>query len=99
MSYRSSFYSIAGIYTIELGGFDDTLKDADAGRYGRIVVRKSGKTELVIGGDDNGLEVRLLVHQGLQCGFRQEVVSIDPEECTFVSLGGVDKSLVVVPDI
>ena len=31
-------------------GFDDTLKDAPAGRYGKIVVRKSGKTELIIGG-------------------------------------------------
>jgi len=90
---------VGGSLTSSPQGFDDTLKDAAAGRYGRIVVRKSGKTELVIGGDDNGLEVRLLVHQGLQCGFRQEAASIDPEECTFVSLGGVDKSLVVVPDI
>ena len=35
-------------------GYDDTLKDAAAGRYGRIEVRKSGKTELVIGGGDDG---------------------------------------------
>ena len=90
---------VGGSLTSSPQGYDDTLKDAAAGRYGRIVVRKSGKTELVIGGNDNGPEVRLLVHQGLQCGFRQEAVSIDPEECTFVSLGGVDNSLVVVPDI
>ena len=112
-------------------GYDDTLKDAAAGRYGRIVVRKSGKTELIIGGGDDGHEVRkvdtilavlssrvspsrhsllvsvafslskvrLLVHEGLQCGFRQEAVCIDPDSATFVSLGSVDKSLVVTPDI
>ena len=40
-------------------GYDDTLKDVAAGRYGRIVVRKSGKTELIIGGGDDGTpEVR-----------------------------------------
>jgi hypothetical protein len=114
-------------------GYDDTLKDAPAGRYGRIVVRKSGKTELIIGGGGDGREVRkvprfyvlssrfpssrrftirfscffdislskvrLLVHEGLQCGFRQEAVCIDPDSATFVSLGSVDKSLVVTPDI
>ncbi|KAL7465557.1 hypothetical protein ACHAXS_005879 [Conticribra weissflogii] len=32
-------------------GYDDTLKDIPPGRYGRIVVRKSGKTELIVGGD------------------------------------------------
>jgi len=81
-------------------GYDDTLKDAASGRYGRIVVRKSGKTELIIGGGEgNGPEVRLLVHEGLQCGFRQEAVCIDPDEATFVALGDVDKSLIVTPDI
>lgn len=80
-------------------GYDDTLKDAAAGRYGRIVVRRSGRTELVIGGGEDGPEVRLLVHEGLQCGFRQEAVCIDPDESTFVGMGRVDKSLIVTPDI
>jgi len=80
-------------------GYDDTLKDAAAGRYGRIVVRSSGRTELVIGGGEYGPEVRLLVHEGLQCGFRQEAVCIDPDEATFVGMGRVDKSLIVTPDI
>ena len=80
-------------------GYDDTLKDTSAGRYGRIVVHRSGKTELVIGGDENGPEVRLLIHEGLQCGFRQEAVSIDHDNEAFVSLGGVKKSLVVTPNI
>ena len=44
-------------------------------------------------------KVRLLVHEGLQCAFRQEAVCIDPDGATFVSLGSVDKSLVVTPDI
>lgn len=81
-------------------GYDDTLKDIPPGRYGRIVVRKSGRTELIVGGGDSGEpEVRMLVHEGLQCGFRQEAVSIDPDESTFVTLGNVNKSIVVTPDI
>ncbi len=39
-------------------GFDDTLKDTAAGRYGKIVVRKSGKTELIIGGGGGSPKVR-----------------------------------------
>ena len=80
-------------------GFDDTLKDAATGKYGKIVVRKSGKTELIIGGGSDGPEVRLLLHEGLQCGFRQEAVCIDPVNATFVSLGSVEKSIIVTPDI
>lgn len=81
-------------------GYDDTLKDIPPGRYGRIVVRKSGRTELIVGGGDSGEpEVRMLIHEGLQCGFRQEAVSIDPDESTFVQLGNVNKSIVVTPDI
>ena len=81
-------------------GYDDTLKDMPPGKYGRIIVRKSGKTELVIGGGDSGEpEVRMLIHEGLQCGFRQEAVSIDPDEATFVPLGNIKKSIVVTPDV
>lgn len=80
-------------------GFDDTLKDTAAGRYGKIVVRKSGKTELIIGGVGGSPKVRLLVHEGLQCGFRQEAVCIDPDKEIFASLGRVDKSLIVTPDV
>jgi hypothetical protein len=81
-------------------GYDNTLKDLTPGKYGRIIVRKSGRTELIIGGGNPGEpEVRMLIHEGLQCGFRQEVVSIDPEVATFVPLGNVNKSIVVTPDI
>jgi hypothetical protein len=41
----------------------------------------------------------MLIHEGLQCGFRQEAVSIDPDEATFITLGNVNKSIVVTPDI
>jgi hypothetical protein len=81
-------------------GYDDTLKDIAPGKYGRIVVRKSGRTELIVGGGDSDEpEVRMLIHEGLQCGFRQEAVSIDPDEATFITLGNVNKSIVVTPDI
>ena len=76
------------------------MKDCAPGKYGKIVVYKSGRTELVVGGGDSGRpEVRMLIHEGLQCGFRQEAVSIDPEEATFVPMGDVGKALVVVPDV
>ncbi|KAL9190485.1 hypothetical protein ACHAXT_007696 [Thalassiosira profunda] len=81
-------------------GYDDALWHAVPGRYGRIVVRQSGRTELVLGGGESGEpEVRMLVHEGLQCGFRQEAVGVDPAGRTFVALGGVEKSLVVTPDV
>merc|ERR1712183_40415 len=87
-------------FASEPRGYDDTLKDVSPGRYGRIIVRESGKTELVIGGGADGSpEVHLLIHEGLQCGFSQEAVSIDPSTATFVSLGDVNKSLVVTPDV
>ncbi len=44
-------------------------------------------------------KVRLLVHEGLQCGFRQEAVYIDPVKAIFSSLGSVQKSLIVTPDV
>ena len=38
--------------------FDNTLSKAPAGRLGRVVVYKSGKTVLVMGGDGGSPEVR-----------------------------------------
>merc|ERR1740124_847684 len=35
-------------------GYDDTLKDVASGRYGRILVRRSGKMEFVLGGNGDG---------------------------------------------
>eukprot|EP00978_Attheya_sp_CCMP212_P022260 scaffold66157_cov52-Attheya_sp.AAC.1 len=75
------------------GCFDDTLKDAPAGRYGKILVYKSGKTVMVVG------NVRMEVREGLQCGFNQQAVAIDPNMGTYIPLGEVKKSLVVTPDV
>ena len=41
----------------------------------------------------------MLINEGLQCGFQQQAVSIDPEEGTFVLMGDVTKSLIVTPDV
>jgi hypothetical protein len=116
-----------GIGGIDPVGYDNTLKDIAPGRYGKIVVYKSGRAELVVGGKNgepevralryllaifhlnlnsrysfdppNIHQVRMLINEGLQCGFRQEAVAIDHEEGTFVPMGDVSKSLVVTPDV
>jgi hypothetical protein len=82
-------------------GYDDTLKDASAGRYGKIVMYKSGKAYLVVGGDDGSgtPPVRMQLTTGLPCGFLQQAVAIDPERQTYIPLGEVKKSLVVTPAI
>ena len=39
-------------------GYDNTLKDILPGKYGKILVHKSGRTELVVGGHNGDPEVR-----------------------------------------
>ena len=81
-------------------GYDDTLKDAAAGRYGKIVVHKSGKAYLVVGGADSKTpQVKMLLSEGLPCGFLQQAVAIDPNQASYSPLGEVKKSIVVTPDI
>jgi hypothetical protein len=81
-------------------GYDDTLKDAAAGRYGKIVMHKSGKAYLIVGGADSKTpQVRMLLSEGLPCGFLQQAVAIDTSQATYVPLGEVQKSLVVTPDV
>lgn len=55
VSHASASGAVAG--SIGSIGYDNTLKDISPGRYGKIVVRKSGRTELVIGGQDGEPEV------------------------------------------
>ena len=82
------------------GGYDNTLKDAAAGRYGKIVVHKSRKAFLVVGGNDSRTPpVRMRLHEGLPCVFLQQAVSIDPNMSTYIPLGEVQKTLVATPDI
>merc|ERR1719223_532783 len=64
-------------------GYDDTLKDASAGRYGKIVMYKSGKAYLIVGGNDDSSggtggapPVRMQLTTGLPCGFLQQAVAI-----------------------
>lgn len=81
-------------------GYDDTLKDGAAGRYGKIVMYKSGKAYLVVGDEHSGIPpVRMQLTTGLPCGFLQQAVAIDSEKQTYIPLGEVKKSLVVTPDI
>jgi len=80
-------------------GYDDTLKDAAPGKYGRILVYESGKTIFVVGGEDGSPEVRMNLTEGLQCGFLQQAVVIDPDEGQYIPLGEIKKSLTITPDI
>jgi hypothetical protein len=81
-------------------GFDDTLKDAAPGKYGKVVIHKSGKAYFVIGGEDSKTpQVKMLLSEGLPCSFLQQAVSIDPNDASYVPLGEVKKSLVVTPDV
>ncbi len=80
-------------------GYDDTLKDCAAGRYGKIVVHKSGQAYLIVGGGDPSVPpVRMQLSTGIPCGFLQQAVSIDTEN-GYIPLGEVKKSIVVTPDV
>ncbi len=81
-------------------GFDDTLKDSAPGRYGKIVVYKSGRAYLVVGdkNDSKTPPVRMRLENGLPCGFLQQAVSIDTNN-GYVPLGEVKKSIIVMPDV
>jgi len=81
-------------------GYDDTLKDSAAGKYGKIVIHKSGKAYLVVGGTDSKTpQVKMMLTEGLPCGFLQQAVAIDPNNASYVPLGEVKKTLVATPDI
>lgn len=81
-------------------GYDDTLKDVAAGKYGKIVCYKSGKMELVVGEEsDTSDEIRMLIYEGLQSSFMQQAVVIDPDEGSYIPLGKVKKSMIVVPNV
>jgi hypothetical protein len=81
-------------------GFDDTLKDAAPGKYGKIVVHKSGKAYLIVGGSDSKTpQVKMLLNEGLPCGFLQQAVAIDANQASYAPLGEVKKTIVVTPDI
>mmetsp|Transcript_18953 Transcript_18953/g.30567 ORF Transcript_18953/g.30567 Transcript_18953/m.30567 type:complete len:434 (-) Transcript_18953:562-1863(-) len=78
--------------------FDNALETAAPGRIGKILVYKSGKTVLVMDGQD-GKEIELEVNEGLTCSFKQEIVAVDTQKGQYISLGDVKKSVVVSPDL
>lgn len=78
--------------------FDNSLATATPGRIGKFVVYQSGKTVLILHGQD-GREYSLNVTEGLSCGFRQQAVIIDDDTKEFVPLGDVCKTAVITPDL
>lgn len=78
--------------------FDDSLRTAPAGRYGKIRIHQSGKAVLVIG-EGTPEEVTLNLNEGIPCSMLQHAVNIDPTEATYVNMGEVHHSIVATPDI
>ncbi|XP_024130580.1 DNA-directed RNA polymerase III subunit RPC4 [Oryzias melastigma] len=70
------------------------LKDLREGLVGKMLVRKSGRVQLILG------QVTLDVSLGASCSFLQELVSINPEgkTGTLTVLGNVKHKMVCSPD-
>lgn len=77
--------------------FDYGLDNNAPGRIGKIFVHKSGKTVLVMDGQDD--KVRMNVNEGLTCMFHQEAAAVNMKEGHYIILGDVDKSIVISPDL
>ncbi|KAG8441122.1 hypothetical protein GDO86_006752 [Hymenochirus boettgeri] len=72
-----------------------TLRDVSEGQIGKLVVRKSGKVQLMLG------KVMLDVTMGTSCSFLQELVSINVGEARsgeMMVLGHIQHKLVCSPD-
>ncbi|KAM4677584.1 DNA-directed RNA polymerase III subunit RPC4 [Discoglossus pictus] len=72
-----------------------TLRDVTEGQIGKLVMRKSGKVQLVLG------KVTLDVSMGTSCSFLQELVSVSVGEARageMMVLGHVQHKLVCSPD-
>lgn len=78
--------------------FDNSLVRASPGKIGKFVVYESGKTVLVLDGED-GRSCQLDAVEGLSCSFRQQAVLVDKTTKEFIPLGDVGKTIVVTPDI
>ncbi|XP_077457122.1 DNA-directed RNA polymerase III subunit RPC4 [Stigmatopora argus] len=70
------------------------LKDLREGFVGKMLVRKSGRVQLIMG------QVTLDVSLGASCAFLQELVSVDPEgrRGNMTVLGNVKHKMVCSPD-
>ena len=45
------------------------------------------------------LQVRMTVSEGLTCTFHQQAVAVNTNEGHYITLGDVDKSIVISPDL
>jgi hypothetical protein len=83
---------------LRTNAFDNSLTKAHSGRIGKFLVHASGKTVLVLEGQD-GLDYRMDVSEGLSCSFRQQAVIVNKGTKEFIPIGNVGKTVVVTPDI
>jgi len=84
----------------DANAFDHVLHKAVAGKVGKLQIFKSGKMRLVLEqNDDNGNPITMIVNQGLEHSFRQEAIAIDLENAQYKTVGTVQKTLVVTPDL
>ncbi len=82
---------------VTTSSFDHGLDKNTPGMIGKILVYKSGKTVLVMDGPDD--KVTMNVNEGLTCSFKQEAVAVNVEKGQYITLGDVNKSIVVSPDL
>eukprot|EP00531_Pseudo-nitzschia_arenysensis_P010633 CAMPEP_0116149508 /NCGR_PEP_ID=MMETSP0329-20121206/18998_1 /TAXON_ID=697910 /ORGANISM="Pseudo-nitzschia arenysensis, Strain B593" /LENGTH=415 /DNA_ID=CAMNT_0003645853 /DNA_START=42 /DNA_END=1289 /DNA_ORIENTATION=+ len=82
---------------VTTSSFDHGLDKNAPGMIGKILVYKSGKTVLVLDGPDD--KVTMNVHEGLTCSFQQQAVAVNVEKGQYITLGDVNKSIVVSPDL
>jgi len=82
---------------VTTSGFDNGLDKIAPGMVGKILVYKSGKTVLVM--DGPGDKITMNVNEGLSCTFHQQAVTVNVKEGQYVTLGDVNKSIVISPDL
>lgn len=74
--------------------FDDLLQNHPEGKLGKLRLHKSGKVTMLIG------NVPFEVQNGLECFFKQTVVSVSNNpDAAYVELGEVGRRFLCTPDI
>lgn len=94
----STTYADVATAPVDPTAFDNAWANAVPGRLGKLVVYKSGRTVLVLERPD-GSVVHMNAHEGLTCGFRQQAVVIDQKKNQYVTMGDVQKTIVMTPDL
>lgn len=83
--------------SIWTSAFESTLTRVPAGYMGEMIVHKSGKTKLKLGGSNSQLMMDVL--PGSDFSFLEHVVAISAENAQLFVLGEVAKRMTVVPSI